>query len=149
MNFTGKYEVIESLLKTYDELDRLRTEIERLKSVNDDAKSINFVEDEEDPRAYQKSLIMKYGRKKIVEESLSYWNNVSVRRDKNGQLVVQEFSDWRNVVVNKIPDYMSREDFFVLMDTELRETYASKKRKAMDELALDKLVESERESNDE
>lgn len=144
MNFTSKYEVIESLLKTYDEVDSLRSEVERLNRVNADAKSINIIEDEEDPRAYQKARIMEYGRKKIVEEALSYWDSVNVKRGDEGQLVVQEFSDWRKEKVNKVPEFMSREDFYVLMDAELRETYELRKRKA-----IDNLVESERESDGE
>ncbi len=144
MNFTSKYEVIESLLKTYDEVDSLRAEVERLKRVNADAKSINLIEDEEDPRSYQKARIMEYGRKKIVKEALSYWDSVSVKRGDEGQLVVQEFADWRKNRVDKVPEFLSREDFYVLMDSELRETYELRKREA-----IDKFVESERESDGE
>lgn len=144
MNFTSKYEVIESLLKTYDEVDRLNAEVERLKRVNADMKSIDSVDDEEDPRSYQKARIMEYGRKEIVKESLSYWDSVKVSRGEEGQLVVQEFSNWRKERVDKVPEFLSREDFYVLMDAELRETYELRKRDA-----IDKLVESERESDGE
>lgn len=144
MNFTSKYEVIESLLKTYDEVDRLKAEVERLKRVNADMKSIDSVDDEEDPRAYQKARIMEYGRKEIVKNSTSYWDSVSAKRGEEGQLVVQEFADWRKGVINRIPEFLSREDFYVLMDAELRETYELRKREA-----IDKLVESERESDGE
>lgn len=144
MNFTSKYEVIESLMKTYDEIDRLRAEVERLKRVNADMKIIDSVDDEEDPRAYQKARIMEYGRKMIVKEALSYWDSVSAKRGEEGQLVVQEFADWRKNKVDKVPEFLSREDFYVLMDAELRETYELRKREA-----IDKLVESERESDGE
>lgn len=144
MNFTSKYEVIESLLKTYDEVDRLKAEVERLKRVNADMKSIDSVDDEEDPRAYQKARIMEYGRKEIVKEALSYWDSVKVSRGEEGQLIVQEFSNWRKERVDKVPEFMSREDFYVLMDAELREIYELRKRDA-----IDKLVESERESDGE
>lgn len=144
MNFTSKYEVIESLLKTYDDVDRLKAEVERLKRVNADMKSIDSVDDEEDPRAYQKARIMEYGRKEIVKDALSYWDSVNVKRGDEGQLVVQEFADWRKDKVDKVPEFMSREDFYVLMDAELRETYELRKRDA-----IDKLVESEHESDGE
>lgn len=144
MNSTSKYEVIESLLKTYDEVDRLRSEVEHLKRVNADMKSIDSVDDDEDPRAYQKARIMEHGRKMIVKEALSYCDNVKVSRGEEGQLVVQEFSNWRRERVDKVPEFMSREDFYVLMDAELRETYELRKRDA-----IDKLVESERESDGE
>nr|DAM29455.1 MAG TPA: hypothetical protein [Caudoviricetes sp.] len=144
MNFTSKYDVIESLLKTYDELDRLRAENERLKRVNADMKSIDSVDDEEDPRAYQKARIMEYGRKEIMKNSTSYWDSVMVKRGDEGQLIVQEFADWRKGVINRTPEFMSCEDFYVLMDAELRETYELRKLEA-----IDKLVESERESDGE
>ena len=144
MNFTSKYEVIESLLKTYDEVERLKAEIDRLKRVNADMKSIDSVDDEEDPRAYQKARIMEYGRKEIVKESLSYWDSVNVSRGEEGHLIVQGFANWRNEKVDKVPEFLSREDFYVLMDEELRETYEMRKREA-----IDKLVESERESDGE
>lgn len=144
MNFTSKYEVIESLLKTYDEVDSLRAEVERLKRINADMKSIDRVDDDGDPRAYQKARIMEYGRKKLVEEALSYWDSVSVSRGDEGHLVVQGFSKWRKERVDKVPEFLSREDFYVLMDAELRETYELRKRDA-----IDKLVESERESDGE
>lgn len=136
MNFTSKYEVIESILKTYDEIDCLRDEVERLKRVN--------AEDDEDPRAYQKARIMEYGRKEIMKNSTSYFDSVSAKRGDEGQLIVQEFADWRNGVINRTPEFLSREDFYVLMDAELRETYELRKREA-----IDKLVESERESDGE
>lgn len=144
MNFTSKYDVIESLMKTYDEVDRLRAEVERLKRVNADMKIIDSVDDEEDPRAYQKARIMEYARKEIVKDALSYWNSVRVSRGEEGQLIVQEFADWRKDRVDKVPEFLSREDFYVLMDSELRETYELRKREA-----IDKLVESERESDGE
>lgn len=144
MNFTSKYDVIESLLKTYDEVDSLRAEVERLKRVSADMKSIDSVDGEEDPRAYQKARIMEYGRQKIVKEALSYWDSVRASRGEEGQLIVQEFADWRKDKVEKVPEFMSREDFYVMMDAELRETYELRKREA-----IDKLVESERESDGE
>lgn len=144
VTYLNKYSTVESVMKAFDEVERLRAEINRLKRVNADMKGISSTEDEEDPRAYQKARIMECGRKKIVKEALSYWDGVKVKRGDDGQLVVQEFSDWRKERVNKAPDFMSREDFYVLMDAELRETYELRKREA-----IDKLVESERESDGE
>lgn len=144
MNFTSKYDVIESLMKTYDEVDRLSAEVERLKRVNADMKSIDSVDDEEDPRAYQKDRIMERGRKEIMKDALSYWDSVKVSRGEEGQLVVQEFADWRKERVDKVPEFLSREDFYVLMDAELRETYDLRKREA-----IDKLVESERKEEED
>ena len=142
VTYLNKYSTVESVMKAFDEVERLKAEIDRLKRA--DMKSIDSVDDEEDPRAYQKARIMEYGRKEIVNEALSYWDSVKVKRGDEGQLVVQEFSAWRKEKVDKVPEFMSREDFYVLMDAELRETYELRKRDA-----IDKLVESERESDGE
>lgn len=142
VTYLNKYSTVESVMKTFDEVERLKAEIDRLKRVNADRKIINDVD--EDPRAYQNARIMEYGRKMIVKEALSYWDSVMVKRGEEGQLVVQEFSNWRKERVDKVPEFMSREDFYVLMDSELRETYELRKREA-----IDKLVESERESDGE
>lgn len=144
VTYLNKYSTVESVMKAFDEVERLKTEIDRLKRVNADMKSIDSVDDDEDPRAYQKARIVEHGRKNIVKEALSYWDSVKVSRGEEGQLVVQEFSDWRKEKVDKVPEFLSREDFYVLMDSELRETYERRKRDA-----IDKLVESERESDGE
>lgn len=144
VTYLNKYSTVESVMKAFDEVERLKAEIDRLKRVKSDMKIINDVDDDEDPRAYQKARIMEYGRKMIVKEALSYWDGVNVKRGDEGQLVVQEFSDWRKERVDKVPEFMSREDFYVLMDSELRETYELRKRDA-----IDKMVESERESDGE
>lgn len=144
VTYLNKYSTLESVMKAFDEVERLRVEIDRLKRVDVDVKSFTSNEDEEDPRAYQKARIMEYGRKEIVKKSLSYWDSVKVKRGEQGQLNIQEFTDWRDGKVDKIPDFMSREDFYVMMDSELREVYERNKRNA-----IDQLVESERDSDDE
>lgn len=144
VTYLNKYSTLESVMKAFDEVERLRVEINRLKRVNVDVKSVTSNEDEEDPRAYQKARIMEYGRKEIVKKALSYWDSVRVKRGEQGQLNIQEFTDWRDDKVDKIPDFMSREDFYVMMDSELREVYERNKRNA-----IDQLVESERDSDDE
>lgn len=142
VTYLNKYSTVESVMKAFDEVERLKAEIDRLKRVNSDIKIINDVDDDGDPRAYQKARIMEYGRKMIVNEALSYWDSVNVNRGDKGQLIVQEFANWRNERVDKVPEFLSREDFYVLMDSELRETYEMRKRDA-----IDKLVESERKSD--
>lgn len=144
VTYLNKYSTVESVMKAFDEVERLKAEIDRLKRVNADMKIIDRVDDDEDPRAYQKARIMEYGRKMIVKKALSYWDSVKVSRGEDGQLVVEKFADWRNDKVDKVPEFLSREDFYVLMDAELRETYELRKRDA-----IDKLVESERESDGE
>ena len=69
---------------------------------------------------------------------------MTVRRNDDGSLSVEKFEKWRKNNVDKVPDFMSREDFYKLMDAEIRAEYEKEKRKAMDALA-----EAEREDDDE
>ena len=151
-NEASKYAVVEAVLKVYDENARLRIEnarlrIEnaRLKRLNDDIATIAApTECESDPYAYAEARIMEEGRKNLVDKAIKYWPDVTVRRDDSGLIVVEKFEKWRKDNVVEVPDFMSREDFYKLMDTEIRAVYEKEKRKAMDALA-----EAERENDDE
>lgn len=144
-NEASKYAVVEAVLKVYDENARLRIENERLKRLNDDIATVAApTEGESDPYAYAKSRIMEEGRKNLVDKAIKYWPDVTVRRDDSGLIFVEEFEKWRKDNVDVVPDFMSREDFYKLMDTEIRAVYEKEKRKAMDALA-----EAERENDDE
>lgn len=144
-NEASKYAVVEAVLKVYDENARLRIENERLRHLKDDIATIAVpTECESDQYAYAKARIMEAGRKSIVDKAFRYWHNVTVRRNDDGSLSVEKFEKWRKDNVYEVPDYMSREDFYKLMDAEIRAEYEKKKREAMDELA-----EAEREDDDE
>lgn len=144
-NESSKYAVVEAVLKVYDENARLRIENERLKRLNEDiAFNAAPTECESGPYAYAKARIMEAGRKKLVHDALKYWHDVDVRRDDSGLLVVEKFEKWRKDNVSEVPEYMSREDFYKLMDAEIRAEYEKEKRKAMDALA-----EAEREEDND
>lgn len=144
-NEASKYAVVEAVLKVYDENARLRIENERLRHLNDDIATIAApTECESDPYAYAKARIMEAGRKAIVDKAFKYWHDVKVRRNEDGSLSVEKFEKWRKDNVGEVPDYMSREDFYKLMDAEIRAEYEKEKRKAMDALA-----EAEREVDGE
>lgn len=144
-NEASKYDVVEAVLKVYDENARLRIENERLKRLNDDIATIAApTECESDPYAYAKGRIMEEGRKNLVDKAIKYWPDVTVRRDDSGLIVVEKFEKWRKDNVGEVPDFMSRDDFYKLMDTEIRAVYEKEKRKAMDALA-----EAECENDDE
>lgn len=144
-NEASKYAVVEAVLKVYDENARLRIENERLKRLNADIATIAApTECESDQYAYVKARIMEAGRKAIVDKAFKYWHDVTVRRNEDGSLSVEKFEKWRKDNVDEVPDYMSREDFYKLMDAEIRAEYEKEKRKAMDALA-----EAEREDDDE
>lgn len=141
----SKYAVVEAVLKVYDENASLRIENERLRNLNEDiAFNAASTECESDPYAYAKDRIMEAGRKTLVDKAFKYWHDVKVSRDDSGLLVVEKFEKWRKDKVDEVPEYMSREDFYKLMDTEIRAEYEKEKRKAVDALA-----EAEREDDDE
>lgn len=144
-NEASKYDVVEAVLKVYDENARLRIENERLRNLNADIATIAApTECESDPYAYAKARIMEAGRKAIADKAFTYWDDVTVRRNDDGSLSVEKFEKWRKDNVSEVPDYMSREDFYKLMDAEIRAEYEKEKRKAMDALA-----EAERKDDDE
>lgn len=135
-NEASKYAVVEAVLKVYDENARLRIENERLKRLNEDiAFNAAPTECESDPYARAKARIMEAGRKKLVHDAFKYWHDVDVRRDDSGLPVAEKFEKWRKDNVSEVPEYMSREDFYKLMDAEIRDEYEKEKRKAMDALA--------------
>lgn len=148
-NEASKYAVVEAVLKVYDENERLRIENERLKQLNED---IAFngapTECERDPYAYAKARIMETGREKLAHDAFRYWRDVTVRRNDDGSLSVERFEKWRKDNVDKVPDFMSRDGFYKLMDAEIRAEYEKEKRKAMDALA-EAEREAEREDDDE
>lgn len=145
VNEASKYAVVETVLKVYDDNARLRIENERLKHLKADIETIAApTECQSDPYAYAKARIMEVGRKAIADKALVYWREVTVRRDESGLLVAEKFEKWRKDNVSEVPDFMSREDFYKLMDAEIRAEYEKEKRKAMDALA-----EAEREDDDE
>lgn len=144
-NEASKYAVVEAVLKVYDENARLRIENERLRHLNDGIATIAVpTECESDPYAYAKARIMEAGRKALVSKAFKYWHDVTVRRNDDGSLSVERFGKWRKEKVDEVPDYMSRDDFYKLMDAEIRAEYEKEKRKAMDALA-----EAEREEEDD
>lgn len=137
-NEASKYAVVEAVMKVYDENARLRIENERLRQLNEDiASDASPAERESDPYAYAKARIMEAGREKLAHDAFRYWRDVTVRRNDDGSLSVESFEKWRKDNVDKVPDYMSRDVFYKLMDAEIRAEYEKEKRKAMDALAGD------------
>lgn len=133
-NEASKYAVVEAVMKVYDENARLRVENERLKRLDEDI-AFSASPTEGDPYAYAKARIMEAGREKLAHDAFRYWHDVAVRRNDDGSLSVERFEKWRKDNVDKVPDYMSREGFYKLMDAEIRAEYEKEKRKAMDALA--------------
>lgn len=132
-------DMVMGVLDIYDRIERLEAENEKLKAgmVTSLAKST-----ESDPFEGIKARILQVGREKLAADSLDYWKDVRVER-KGGVVVAEGFEDWLKRRVEKVPSFMSFEQFTHLCEAELRSVYESEKKKA-----TDLLMKSEQEDEE-
>jgi hypothetical protein len=121
-------EMVMGVLDAYDRIERLEAENEKLKAgmVKSLAKST-----ESDPFEGINARILQVGREKLAADSLDYWKDVRVER-KGGVVVAESFEDWLKRRIEKVPSFMSYEQFTHLCKAELRSIYESEKKKAID-----------------
>jgi len=123
-------DMVMGVLEAYDRIERLEAENEKLRAGM--VKSV-ATSTESDPFEGINARILQVGREKLVEESLGYWKDVRVER-KNGVIVAEDFDDWSKRKVEKVPSFMSYDQFALLCEAELRSVYESEKKKAIDRL---------------
>lgn len=80
-------------------------------------------------------MVKKIGRKTIVEETVSsYWASVNVSKNEDtGAIDVQSFNSWVKKYVKNVPEYISKQDFLIYFDVELREMYDDKRTAALEQ----------------
>ena len=145
MATAGKYDVLESIIKLYDENARLKIENARLNSNSADMRSaLSDGYESVDPYATEKAEILKLGMDTVLENALNYWQDVRVNRGDSGNIIAESYEKWLDRVVRRIPDFMSRDKFYEMFAVSLHEKYSLEKKKAIGEL-----VESEREEDGE
>lgn len=121
-------EMVMGVLEAYDRISRLEAENAKLRAGMVASATVST---ESDPFEGINARILQVGREKLVEESLDYWKGVNVER-KNGVIVAEGFEDWLKRKVEKVPSFMSYEQFVLLCEAELRSVYESEKKKAID-----------------
>lgn len=78
-------------------------------------------------------IILKIGKQRVVDGALRYWKEVKVNTDEEtGETTVQGYDKWLERAVQNIPDYISRKEFMIYFDNELREVYEEELEKALD-----------------
>jgi hypothetical protein len=123
-------DMVMGVLDVYDRIERLEAENEKLKAGM--VKSV-ATSTESDPFEGINARILQVGREKIAEDSIGYWRDVDVER-KGGVIVAEGFEDWLKRRIEKVPSFMSYEQFTHLCKAELRSIYESEKKKATDRL---------------
>ncbi len=123
-------DMVMGVLDIYDRVDRLEAENDKLKAGMVTSVTTST---EKDPFEGINARILQVGREKLAADSLNYWKNVRVER-KGGVVVVESLEDWLKRRVEKVPSFMSYEQFMLLCKAELRSLYESEKKKAVDSL---------------
>lgn len=133
-----KYDAITAIGRAFDDRDEAIREVNRLKRELGRAQAVSHIgpqaDGEQDEFALVKANVFQTGKCKVFEDALSYWKDVNVSRSESGKLSVQTYGDWVRRVVDKVPSYMSADQFKAFFKDELEAMYESKKAKAIDEL---------------
>lgn len=130
----GRNEIIRMVLDAYDTIDTLefentllRKRVDTLESAEpDEIKKLCFIDEK----------VIEFGRKKLLESTLSYWRDVSYTIDDDtGDVSIEDFERWRERVVQKshIPSWCSVDEFFYYFDVYLRSIYDEEREKTVAE----------------
>lgn len=142
-----KYDIISAIGRAFDERDAAKLEAQSLRRELSRARSevsIETASDEQpDEFALVRANVFQTGKRKVFEDALSYWKGVTANRNDAGQIYVQSFDKWSEKVIDRIPGYMSRDQFRSFFSTELETLYETEKAKAVDELRRRESEEAE------
>ena len=115
---------VNTLIDMYDELDALTRENEELRRKVELYTSPVILEPRESsPLEDQyETEFAKVGRLRVYERAVCSYLSVS----RYGDGAYETFEDFRSRYAEKVPDYMSRNDFYELYDEQLRADYDEK-----------------------
>lgn len=136
-----KYDVITAIGRAFDEreaavleVNRLRREIQRRNAEIHLQATDESDSEERDEFALVRANIFQTGKNKVFEDAISYWHHVSASRNDKGKIEVQSFERWLDRSLEKVPSYMSKDQFKSFFSVELESMYESEKAKAVNEL---------------
>lgn len=123
-------DMVMGVLEAYNRISRLEAENAKLRAGMVESATVST---EKDPFKGINARILQVGREKLAADSLDYWKDVRAER-KGGVIVAESFEDWLKRRIEKVPSFMSYEQFVLLCEAELRSVYESEKKKAIDRL---------------
>ena len=142
-----KYDIIAAIGRAFDERDAARLEAQSLKRELSSARAAVNIEptseEQPDEFALVRANVFQTGKRKVFEDALSYWKGVTANRGDDGQIRVTCFDRWAEKVIDRLPGYMSKDQFKSFFSTELESLYEAEKAKAVDELRKKETEEAE------
>lgn len=142
-----KYDIISAIGRAFDERDAARLEAQSLRRELSSARAAVSIEptseEQPDEFALVRANVFQTGKNKVFEDALGYWKSVTANRNDAGQIFVQSFDGWAEKVIDRIPGYMSKDQFKGFFATELESLYEAEKAKAVDELRKKETEEAE------
>lgn len=143
-------EAINEVLALYDEMDMMGNELLDLKYKSEGERRSAAAASEcagGEPDQMTAKLC-EFARSELIDKVLYGWKEVRAKRGEQGEVVYSpsKFDGWFSAKVqrDKLPSWMSYDEFVLACEGELRERYALE-RKA----ALDRLLEEEAEKKKE
>ena len=107
-----KTEMISEIISLYDKIQDLTNTCKFLRESLDN-KGLNTID----------IRVVEEGKKQILSQSV--YRLANIKSKKSGE--IQSFEEWRKIYVWRLPEWMSREQFYTYFDKELRDTYESLK----------------------
>ena len=133
-----KYDVITTIGRAFDDRDEAIREVNRLRRELARAQAMSHIEpqsdDEPDEFALVRANIFQIGKNKVFEDAVGYWRRVSVTRNEKGEIEAQSFERWVDRALDKVPSYMSKDQFKSFFSIELESMYESEKAEAINDL---------------
>lgn len=136
-----KYDVITAIGRAFDDRDEATREVNRLRREIQKRNAEIHVQanaesdgEERDDFALIRASIFQTGKNKVFEDSIGYWHHVSATRNDKGKIEVQSFESWVERALDKVPSYMSKDQFTTFFSVELESMYESEKAKAINDL---------------
>jgi len=127
-----KYDLTTEIAMLCDELEAAKREAEELRgmpaSETGEVQTISALD----------ARFMRVGRQRVFEDSTYSWSEVSAHKDEeSGKVLVTKYERFVSEKTNKIPSYMSEDEFRRVFDKEFRTCYEKEKAEALEKLKGD------------